>query len=135
MSFPNISKWTKTDPKTRPSAQAEQRAMQSLPQAVMAEISFGSNKLNVSQKAPALVWDHFQVCKISLVLRETLESKVHTGHHRWSVGTVGSTWPRTLPAAERHSFHFISPWLIFPLANRDKTISSSRRRIEKIIHA
>jgi len=55
MSFPNISKWTKTDPKTRPSAQAEQRAMQSLPQAVMAEISFGSNKLNVSQKAPALV--------------------------------------------------------------------------------
>lgn len=121
MSFPNIHKWTKMDPKNSPSAQAEQRDTQTLPQEVTVEICF-SSKFNISQKAPRRssdfcmrsargvrdhlkeceisstcvrsaqgVWDQLKVCEISSVLTETCQSKVHTGNHCWSMGTVGRT--------------------------------------------
>lgn len=40
------------DPQTSPSAQAEQHDVQSLPQEVMVEICFSSNKFNLSLKVP-----------------------------------------------------------------------------------
>lgn len=109
--YPKGPKWTQT---TSPSAQGEQRDMQSLPEKVKVENHFSSNKFSAPLEVPRK--------RSSFCVRPL----VGTWDQFSAQGNTGERYPPRKPCQEPKvsSFPFTFPWLMFLLVNRDKTTPS-----------